>query len=103
MIVICASSIALATEEPVKEDAFRNKILNYFDYVFTVVFTIEMILKVSLYKVCFYTHEDIHLSVLAKDIKLKHSVYSVLGQRACKPIKSLDCHQSVVSCFIFLS
>ncbi|XP_076093874.1 voltage-dependent calcium channel type A subunit alpha-1-like isoform X10 [Mytilus galloprovincialis] len=46
MIVICASSIALATEEPVKEDAFRNKILNYFDYVFTVVFTIEMILKI---------------------------------------------------------
>jgi hypothetical protein len=46
MIVICASSFALATEEPVNEDAFRNKILNYFDYVFTVVFTIEMILKV---------------------------------------------------------
>ncbi|KAK3088414.1 hypothetical protein FSP39_018877 [Pinctada imbricata] len=46
MIVICASSIALATEEPVNEDAFRNQILNYFDYVFTVVFTIEMILKI---------------------------------------------------------
>lgn len=46
MIVICASSFALATEEPVNEDAFRNKILNYFDYVFTIVFTVEMILKV---------------------------------------------------------
>jgi hypothetical protein len=61
MIVICASSIALATEEPVREGAFRNIILNYFDYVFTAVFTIEMILNNSygelhLYKffiVCF--------------------------------------------------
>ena len=49
MIVICASSIALATEEPVNEKAFRNKILHYFDYVFTAVFTVEMILKVSDY------------------------------------------------------
>lgn len=47
MIVICASSFALATEEPVNEKAFRNQILNYFDYVFTVVFTVEMILKVQ--------------------------------------------------------
>ncbi|XP_061169673.1 voltage-dependent calcium channel type A subunit alpha-1-like [Saccostrea echinata] len=46
MIVICASSFALATEEPVNEKALRNQILNYFDYVFTIVFTVEMILKV---------------------------------------------------------
>ena len=50
MIVICASSIALAAEDPVKEDSYRNEILNYFDYVFTGVFTIEMVLKVSKYK-----------------------------------------------------
>ena len=47
MIVICASSIALAAEDPVREDSYRNEILNYFDYVFTGVFTIEMVLKVS--------------------------------------------------------
>ncbi|XP_025112114.1 voltage-dependent calcium channel type A subunit alpha-1-like isoform X8 [Pomacea canaliculata] len=46
MIVICASSVALAAEDPVREDSEHNKILNYFDYVFTGVFTIEMILKV---------------------------------------------------------
>ncbi|CAD5123102.1 DgyrCDS11476 [Dimorphilus gyrociliatus] len=45
MIVICASSIALAAEDPVDEKSYRNKILNYFDYVFTGVFTVEMILK----------------------------------------------------------
>nr|KAG5712091.1 hypothetical protein BaRGS_020817 [Batillaria attramentaria] len=46
MIVICASSVALAAEDPVREDSQRNKILEYFDYVFTAVFTIEMILKI---------------------------------------------------------
>ena len=47
MIVICASSIALAAEDPVHEDSPRNKILNGFDFVFTGVFTVEMVLKVS--------------------------------------------------------
>ncbi len=47
MIVICASSVALATEDPVHEISYRNTILNYFDYVFTGVFTIEMVLKVG--------------------------------------------------------
>ncbi|XP_069119459.1 voltage-dependent calcium channel type A subunit alpha-1-like isoform X4 [Argopecten irradians] len=46
MIVISASSIALATEDPVREKSTHNSILEYFDYVFTAVFTIEMILKV---------------------------------------------------------
>jgi len=48
MIVICASSIALAAEDPVLENSECNKILNRFDYVFTGVFTVEMMLKVSL-------------------------------------------------------
>jgi len=46
MIVICASSIALAAEDPVNEHSERNTILNYFDFVFTGVFTVEMLLKV---------------------------------------------------------
>ena len=51
MIVICASSVALAAEDPVieLEHSFRNFVLNYFDYVFTCVFTIEMLLKVILF------------------------------------------------------
>ena len=47
MIVICASSITLAAEDPVSKDSFRNKVLEYFDYVFTGVFAVEMFLKVS--------------------------------------------------------
>jgi voltage-dependent calcium channel N type alpha-1B len=57
MIVICASSIALAAEDPILEDSYRNKILNGFDYVFTGVFTVEMILKVFIHAVkilCFH-------------------------------------------------
>ncbi|XP_060591923.1 voltage-dependent calcium channel type A subunit alpha-1-like isoform X8 [Ruditapes philippinarum] len=46
MVVISASSIALAAEDPVDEQSEHNKILNYFDYVFTGVFTIELILKI---------------------------------------------------------
>ncbi|XP_011268426.1 voltage-dependent calcium channel type A subunit alpha-1 isoform X11 [Camponotus floridanus] len=46
MVVISLSSIALAAEDPVSESAPRNKILNYFDYAFTGVFTIEMVLKI---------------------------------------------------------
>ncbi|KAK6620728.1 hypothetical protein RUM43_011023 [Polyplax serrata] len=46
MVVISLSSIALAAEDPVEEESVRNNILNYFDYAFTCVFTIEMILKI---------------------------------------------------------
>jgi hypothetical protein len=48
MIVICLSSISLAAEDPVHETSSRNLILNYLDYAFTGVFTIELLLKVNL-------------------------------------------------------
>lgn len=46
MIVITLSSIALACEDPVDEKSIKNEILNNFDFAFTGVFAIEMILKV---------------------------------------------------------
>ncbi|GJQ73114.1 hypothetical protein Trydic_g1743 [Trypoxylus dichotomus] len=46
MIVICLSSIALACENPVIEKTTANEILNNFDYAFTGVFAIEMLLKI---------------------------------------------------------
>ncbi|XP_051508877.1 probable voltage-dependent R-type calcium channel subunit alpha-1E [Myxocyprinus asiaticus] len=45
LLVIVASSIALAAEDPVNTNSERNKVLRYFDYVFTGVFTFEMIIK----------------------------------------------------------
>lgn len=47
MIVILASSVALAAEDPVwGEKSLRNRALNLMDYIFTAVFSVEMILKV---------------------------------------------------------
>nr|XP_046908927.1 voltage-dependent calcium channel type A subunit alpha-1-like isoform X13 [Dermatophagoides farinae] len=46
MVIITLSSVALAAEDPVDENAYINSILIYFDYAFTGVFAIEMLLKV---------------------------------------------------------
>uniref|UniRef100_A0A672MCG5 Voltage-dependent P/Q-type calcium channel subunit alpha-1A n=1 Tax=Sinocyclocheilus grahami TaxID=75366 RepID=A0A672MCG5_SINGR len=43
--VIAMSSIALAAEDPVWPESPRNNVLRYFDYVFTGVFTFEMLIK----------------------------------------------------------
>ncbi|MGH0116584.1 UNVERIFIED_CONTAM: hypothetical protein FKN15_014784 [Acipenser sinensis] len=49
LFLILLSSISLAAEDPVRNDSFRNKILGYADYVFTGIFTIEIILKMTAY------------------------------------------------------
>ena len=38
---------ALALEDPLEAFSLRNTILNYFDFFFTTVFTIELLIKVS--------------------------------------------------------
>ncbi|XP_069460425.1 voltage-dependent P/Q-type calcium channel subunit alpha-1A isoform X15 [Ambystoma mexicanum] len=45
LMVIAMSSIALAAEDPVQPDAPQNNVLRYCDYVFTGVFTFEMVIK----------------------------------------------------------
>ncbi|KAM6902920.1 putative voltage-dependent N-type calcium channel subunit alpha-1B [Xenentodon cancila] len=45
LMVITMSSITLAAEDPVQANAPRNNILKYLDYVFTGVFTFEMVIK----------------------------------------------------------
>uniref|UniRef100_A0A3Q3G243 Voltage-dependent N-type calcium channel subunit alpha n=1 Tax=Labrus bergylta TaxID=56723 RepID=A0A3Q3G243_9LABR len=45
LMVITMSSIALAAEDPVQANAPRNQVLKYLDYVFTGVFTFEMVIK----------------------------------------------------------
>ncbi|CRL08236.1 CLUMA_CG021010, isoform B [Clunio marinus] len=49
LVCIMFSSAMLAAEDPMDADAPRNRILNYFDYFFTTVFTIELILKLVSY------------------------------------------------------
>uniref|UniRef100_A0A8D0GZQ5 Voltage-dependent L-type calcium channel subunit alpha n=1 Tax=Sphenodon punctatus TaxID=8508 RepID=A0A8D0GZQ5_SPHPU len=49
LFFILLSSISLAAEDPVRHHSFRNQILFYFDIVFTVIFTIEIALKMTAY------------------------------------------------------
>ncbi|XP_063073038.1 voltage-dependent L-type calcium channel subunit alpha-1C isoform X4 [Engraulis encrasicolus] len=49
LFFILLSSISLAAEDPVTTESDRNRILGYADYVFTGIFTIEIILKMTAY------------------------------------------------------
>ncbi|KAM4050275.1 voltage-dependent L-type calcium channel subunit alpha-1S isoform 2-T2 [Anomaloglossus baeobatrachus] len=49
LLFILLSSISLAAEDPIRTDSFRNQILSYFDIVFTVIFTTEIVLKMTVY------------------------------------------------------
>ncbi|KAM9475486.1 voltage-dependent L-type calcium channel subunit alpha-1D [Clarias gariepinus] len=49
LLFIILSSFSLAAEDPIKTHSFRNIMLGYADYVFTTVFTIEIILKMTVY------------------------------------------------------
>ncbi|KAH6923220.1 hypothetical protein HPB50_024933 [Hyalomma asiaticum] len=51
LVCILVSSGMLAAEDPLRSTTHRNTILNYFDYFFTTVFTIEITLKVIAYGV----------------------------------------------------
>ncbi|KFP56267.1 Voltage-dependent L-type calcium channel subunit alpha-1D, partial [Cathartes aura] len=47
LVFIMLSSVSLAAEDPIRSHSFRNNILGYADYVFTSMFTFEIILKVT--------------------------------------------------------
>jgi len=53
---IMISSGMLAAEDPMDANSYRNYILGFFDYVFTTIFTIEVIIKVIAYGLLF--HKD---------------------------------------------
>ncbi|XP_037925281.1 muscle calcium channel subunit alpha-1 isoform X7 [Hermetia illucens] len=46
---IMFSSAMLAAEDPLNANSQRNQVLNYFDYFFTAVFTVELVLKLIAY------------------------------------------------------
>ncbi|XP_055884029.1 muscle calcium channel subunit alpha-1-like isoform X4 [Biomphalaria glabrata] len=46
LVCILISSASLAAEDPLNATSERNEILNKFDYVFTAIFSIEIIIKV---------------------------------------------------------
>ncbi|XP_053562889.1 voltage-dependent L-type calcium channel subunit alpha-1S isoform X2 [Bombina bombina] len=55
LLFILLSSISLAAEDPIQPDSFRNLILSKFDIVFTVIFTTEIVLKMTTYGAFLHT------------------------------------------------
>uniref|UniRef100_A0A8B9LEB3 Calcium channel, voltage-dependent, L type, alpha 1S subunit, b n=1 Tax=Astyanax mexicanus TaxID=7994 RepID=A0A8B9LEB3_ASTMX len=55
LLLILLSSISLAAEDAIDPKSFRNKILAYADIVFTTVFTIEIVLKMTVYGAILHT------------------------------------------------
>uniref|UniRef100_A0A8D3DUH2 Voltage-dependent L-type calcium channel subunit alpha n=1 Tax=Scophthalmus maximus TaxID=52904 RepID=A0A8D3DUH2_SCOMX len=55
LVFIILSSISLAAEDPIKSHSFRNIVLGYADYVFTSVFTVEIVLKMTVYGAFLHT------------------------------------------------
>ncbi|XP_072537832.1 calcium channel, voltage-dependent, L type, alpha 1S subunit, b isoform X1 [Salminus brasiliensis] len=55
LLLILLSSISLAAEDPIDPKSFRNQILAYADIVFTTVFTIEIVLKMTVYGAFLHT------------------------------------------------
>ncbi|XP_070246876.1 voltage-dependent L-type calcium channel subunit alpha-1D isoform X5 [Myotis yumanensis] len=47
LVFIMLSSASLAAEDPIRSHSFRNTILGYFDYAFTAIFTVEILLKMT--------------------------------------------------------
>ncbi|KAM8985952.1 voltage-dependent L-type calcium channel subunit alpha-1F isoform 1-T1 [Ara ararauna] len=47
LVFIILSSVSLAAEDPVRAHSPRNHILGYFDYAFTSIFTVEILLKMT--------------------------------------------------------
>ncbi|KAG7273279.1 hypothetical protein CRUP_009707 [Coryphaenoides rupestris] len=47
LVFIMLSSVSLAAEDPIRNLSARNIILGYFDYAFTAIFTVEILLKMT--------------------------------------------------------
>ncbi|KAF4532564.1 hypothetical protein B566_EDAN008488, partial [Ephemera danica] len=77
LVCIMISSAMLAAEDPLNANSERNNILNYFDYFFTSVFTVELFLKMISYG--FVLHEVLRpLRAINRAKGLKHVVQCVI-------------------------
>ncbi|XP_061113054.1 voltage-dependent L-type calcium channel subunit alpha-1D-like [Conger conger] len=47
LVFIMLSSVSLAAEDPIRNFSARNIILGYFDYAFTAIFTVEILVKMT--------------------------------------------------------
>ncbi|XP_029689724.1 calcium channel, voltage-dependent, L type, alpha 1F subunit isoform X2 [Takifugu rubripes] len=49
LVFIILSSCSLAAEDPIRAHSFRNTVLGYADYAFTSIFTVEILLKMTVH------------------------------------------------------
>ncbi|KAM9444177.1 calcium channel, voltage-dependent, L type, alpha 1D subunit, a [Clarias gariepinus] len=54
LVFIMLSSVSLAAEDPIRTHSFRNIVLGYADYVFTSLFTFEIVLKMMTFGAVFH-------------------------------------------------
>uniref|UniRef100_A0A671NVM1 Voltage-dependent N-type calcium channel subunit alpha n=1 Tax=Sinocyclocheilus anshuiensis TaxID=1608454 RepID=A0A671NVM1_9TELE len=108
LTVITMSSIALAAEDPVQANAPRNDVLKYLDYVFTGVFTFEMVIKVN--KITFHLFLELcniksfgfkfSIRTKGKDINTIKSLRVLRVLRPLKTIKRLPKLKAVFDCVV---
>lgn len=71
IIVILASSLSLAIQDPVQDTNIRNVILDQIDYGFTAIFALEMILKVDVllnYTICLRNYCEVRFLKISRMI-----------------------------------
>uniref|UniRef100_A0A9J7YY60 Voltage-dependent calcium channel alpha-1 subunit IQ domain-containing protein n=1 Tax=Cyprinus carpio carpio TaxID=630221 RepID=A0A9J7YY60_CYPCA len=108
LLVIVASSIALAAEDPVCTNSERNRVLRYFDYVFTGVFTFEMIIKMIDQGLILHDGSYFLFQIRAiflvnnkgRDIKTIKSLRVLRVLRPLKTIKRLPKLKAVFDCVV---
>lgn len=104
LILIIVSSILLAAEDPLNASAKRNQVLNYFDYFFTSVFTLEILIKFIAYglilhkgsfcRSAFNLLDLLVVSVSVISIVLRDSQFSVVRilrvLRVLRPLRAIN-------------
>uniref|UniRef100_A0A8C3T9M8 Voltage-dependent N-type calcium channel subunit alpha n=1 Tax=Chelydra serpentina TaxID=8475 RepID=A0A8C3T9M8_CHESE len=105
LIVIALSSIALAAEDPVQAESPRNDALKYLDYIFTGVFTFEMVIKVRISPWVFlqlFRFAVVYFQVgsKGKDINTIKSLRVLRVLRPLKTIKRLPKLKAVFDCVV---
>uniref|UniRef100_A0AAZ3QDD3 Voltage-dependent L-type calcium channel subunit alpha n=1 Tax=Oncorhynchus tshawytscha TaxID=74940 RepID=A0AAZ3QDD3_ONCTS len=83
LVFIMLSSVSLAAEDPIRNFSARNIILGYFDYAFTAIFTVEILLKMTafgafLHKGAFCRNYFNLLDLLVVGVSLVSSAISVV-------------------------
>jgi len=93
LLCIMVSSAMLAAEDPLNSNSERNKILNYFDYFFTTIFTIECLFKIVAYGFILHTGSFCRsgfnlLDLLVVAVSLISFVFSMMKESGIETLRN---------------